>query len=382
MHRYLASHIERDLQRKMVFVGGPRQVGKTTLARSLLPGNKSDPEDTTSPHPAYFNWDLPAARRKILDVELPKNEKLLVLDEIHKYAKWRNLLKGIYDTYKDKYSFLITGSARLDYYRRGGDSLLGRYHYYRLHPLSAGELLANKYEFSIDQLLTRGGFPEPFFAADARDYHRWQRDRLSRVVREDLVDLERVNEISSLQLLVDALPMRVGAPLSVKNLAEDLLVAPKTVSRWIEILENLYVCYRIAPYGAPRIRAVKKEQKLYLWDWSMCTDEGARFENLVASQLLKECHFIEDTEGVEMELRYIRDADKREVDFVVLRNKQPIYGVECKLKDSSISPHLKYFSERTPVPKWYQVHLGDAHYEKDNIEVLPFLTFVKEMGLR
>ncbi|MGH9161935.1 MAG: ATP-binding protein, partial [Vicinamibacteraceae bacterium] len=208
-------------------------------------------------------------------------------------------------------------------------------------------------------------------AEDEAEHRLWQRDRLSRVVREDLRDLERVREISLVEQLVDLLPERVGAPLSIANLRQDLEVDHKTVERWLQILENLYVCFRVAPYGVPRIRAVKKERKAYLWDWSSVPGSGARFENLVASQLLKYCHFIEDTEGRVMELRYLRDVDKREVDFVVLQNRRPLFAVECKTGDRAIGPAVRYFAERTPIPRFYQVHRADRHFSSGKVTVIP-----------
>ena len=271
----------------------------------------------------------------------------------------------------------MTGSARLDYYRKGGDSLANRYRYFRLHPFSLAEV--GSYSIGdLEALLRFGGFPEPFLAQDDREHRIWQRDRLSRVVREDLRDLERVREISLVEHLVDLLPPRVGSPLSIKSLREDLAVDHKTVERWLTILENLYVCFRIAPLGGPRIRAVKKAQKLYLWDWSMAPEGGPRFENLVASQLLKYCHHIEDTEGYAMDLRYLRDTDRREVDFVVLKENQPLFAVECKSGERSVQPAIHYFAGRTQVPRFYQVHQGSQHYESGPVTVIPFRTFCRE----
>lgn len=382
MFRYIYSNVINDLKSKMVFIGGPRQVGKTTLSFSILGAGKEE-------NPAYLNWDDKEDREKILNGMFPPDQNLIVLDEIHKYRLWRGLIKGFYDKKKSRHSFLVTGSARLDYYRRGGDSLQGRYHYYRLHPLSLGELISHSKETgefndnnsTLSALLRFGGFPEPFFKAEETHWRRWQNERMSRVIQEDLVSLEKVNEVSSLELLADSLPSKVASILSVKSLSEDLSVAHNTVKRWLQILENLYVCFRISPFGAPTIRAVKKEQKLYMWDWSLCIDEGARFENLVASQLLKYCHLIEDTQGFKMELRYIRDTDKREVDFIVIKDQSPLFAVECKLHDTNISPNLRYFRERMEVPAWFQVHLGDSHYEKSGIEVIPFEKLVRKLEL-
>ena len=204
------------LPRKMVFIGGPRQVGKTTLALALV-GKGAD-----ETHPAYFNWDDPRAAARLRRLELPPGQPLLVLDEIHKYARWRNLVKGLYDTEKSRHRIIVTGSARLDYYRKGGDSLAGRYRYFRLHPFSLRELSASATKSDVDALLRFGGFPEPLFLQDEREHRIWQRDRISRVVRGDLRDLEQVREISLVEQLVDLLPARVGSPLSIKSLREEL----------------------------------------------------------------------------------------------------------------------------------------------------------------
>lgn len=374
--RYLREPVRRDLREKMVFIGGPRQVGKTTFALGFLPS----PSES---HPAYLNWDNPKMRSSIMKGELPPGEKLVVLDEIHKFARWRNLVKGLYDTHKSAVSFLITGSARLDYYRKGGDSLHGRYHFYRLHPFSLREIDSSPRRAGLGDLLAFGGFPEPLLKGSERFHRRWQRERLQRVIYEDIRDLEQVKEISLIELLVEELPHRVGSPLSIKSLSEDLQVAHETVDRWLGILERMYVCFRISPYGHRRIRAVKKEQKLYFWDWSQCANPGPRFENLVASQLLKYCHLREDTEGHRMELRFLRDTDKREVDFVVLRNGKPVFAVECKTGEAGISPAARYFRARTPVPLFFQVHSGREHHgsEKTGVRVLPFSKFCEALRL-
>ncbi|MCM2277726.1 MAG: ATP-binding protein [Oligoflexia bacterium] len=382
--RYLQKQIQLDLAKKMVFLGGPRQVGKTTVGLQLLHKTRGS-ELPGREHAAYLNWDVPASRDQILRGEFPGDQKLIVLDEIHKFSRWRNLLKGFFDQYQGKKSFLVSGSARLDYYNRGGDSLQGRYHYLRLHPLSLRELSGQGVPSSgvVKDLLEFGGFPEPFFGKDKVEWRRWQRERADRVVQEDLRDLERVQDVALIRLLVDALPERVGSPLSVNKLALALEVSHPTLKRYLEILENLYVAYRISPFGGPKIRAVKKEQKLYLWDWSTVEDEGARFENLMASQLLKYCHFREDTEGYRMELRYLRDTDGREVDFVVLQDRKPVFAVECKAGDRQLSSHIRYFRERTRIPRFYQVHLGQKDYGDPETggRVLPFERFCEELEL-
>ena len=372
--RYLVAPIRADLRSKMVFLGGPRQVGKTTLALAVLQADGPR-------HPGYLNWDDARVRPALLRGDLPGDQATLVLDEIHKHPHWRNLVKGFYDSYRDRVAFLVTGSARLDHYRKGGDSLQGRYHHYRLHPFSLREIAKSPTPSDLDALLRFGGFPEPLLAGNQRAWRRWQRERLSRVVREDLRDLENVREIALVELLVDALPNRVGSPLSINSLSEDLQVAHQTVQRWLDILENLYVCFRIPPYGAPRIRAVKKENKLYLWDWSQVPAHGPRFENLVACQLLKYCHHQEDTEGFAMELRFLRDTDRREVDFVVLRDGEPLFAVECKAGDKSPNPAIAYFRERTPIAHFYQAHLGERDRLIAGTRLLPFRTLCNELGL-
>lgn len=374
--RYLKPLISDVLKKKMVFLGGPRQVGKTTLSLRLI-GPKANHK-----HPAYFNWDNPLVPNRLRNMDLPPNESLIILDEIHKYARWRNLVKGIYDTVSPDTKLLVTGSARLDYYRKGGDSLANRYRYFRLHPFSILEMSKKANQSDLINLLKFGGFPEPLFGQNEADHRIWQRDRLSRVIREDLRDLERVKEISLIEHLVELLPSKVGSPLSIKSLKEDLQVDHKTVEHWLEILENLYVTFRILPFGSPKIRAVKKEKKIYFWDWSMAPEGGARLENMVASQLLKFCHLKEDQEGYKMELRFIRDTDKREIDFVVLQNSKPLFAVECKTGEKSASPHLSYFAVRTQIPKFYQVHLGTKHYKPStNITVLPYLKFCHELQM-
>ncbi len=373
--RYLTPFIRNDLREKMVFLSGPRQVGKTTLALQLLKGDES--------HPAYLNWDDIADQGSILKQEFPANKPLIVFDEIHKYLRWRNYLKGLYDKTKTRRHYLVTGSARLDLYRRGGDALTGRYHFFQLHPFSLREVDKECHAATADALMKFGGFPEPFLAQSERNLRRWHLERTHQVLRDDLRDLQKVEEVSLIVHLVDHLPNLVGSPLSINGLREDLQVAHATVSNWLGILEKLYVMFRIPPFGAPRIRAVKKEMKAYMWDWSVVTDEGPRFENMVASQLLKYCHFVENTEGYRMELLYIRDTDKREIDFVVTQEGKPLFAVECKLSDRDVAPAIAYFAQRLKIPVYYCVHMGTKDYEHATLplRVLPFDRFVAELGL-
>lgn len=376
MKRYLEDWVRADLKDKMVFVGGPRQVGKTTMALQIL-----RTEDTE--HPAYLNWDVHGVKSQLLRGELPSDESLLVFDEIHKFKNWRNLLKGIYDRYKNKKEILVTGSARLDYFRRGGDSLMGRYHYYRMHPLSLFELNSNPSKDDCEQLLNFGGFPEPFFRADLRNWKLWQNERVSRVIQEDLVSLERVNELSQLSLLAEILPTKVGNLLSLNNLRDDLSVSYQTASRWVEILDNLYYSYRIPPFGFAKLRTAKKEKKLYLWDWSSVPDPAARFENLIASNLLKFCHAKNDHDGEKYELFFLRSPLGKEIDFLVCDRRKPLFGVECKMGEREVSPSIKYFAERMNIPRFFQVHSGSKHVEVIDYrtEILPITKFAQWLGI-
>lgn len=322
-------------------------------------------------------------RYSIIKNQLPTYLNELIFDEIHKFKNWRSFIKGFYDTYKDKTKVIVTGSARLDHFKKGGDSLFGRYHYFRLHPFSLKELNTKPSLDDVTTLLNLGGFPEPVLKGSKKSYRRWSLERLNRVVYTDINDLENIKEISSIEILIHSLNERAASILSIENLRQDLQVSHNTVSRWLDILETLYVCYRISPFNASKIRAVKKEKKLYLWDWAQISDPEARFENMVASQLLKYCHFIEDTEGYKMDLQYIRDRDGREIDFVVIKDKKPLFAIECKVSPTTLTRLFRYFKERTLIPEFYQVHLSDKDIGAANIEgrSLPFWKFcqIKQM---
>ena len=360
-NRYLTTYIVDDLKDKMVFVGGPRQVGKTTLSRDFVAAHfKSN---------AYFNWDNRADRKAIIAASWPGDAELLIFDEIHKYRQWKGLIKGEYDKLKDTFKFLVTGSARLDLYRRGGDSLQGRYHYYRLHPFTLAETEGISYKSSIlkelpigqgfhqdtlNELDVFGGFPDPYIKQSKRQLRRWHNEKIERMFREDILDIQSIRDIGNMKLLSDILSSKVGSLLSLNAIREDLEVSHRAVTHWMDILESFYYHFRIYPYSTKKIRSLKKEPKLYLWDWSEVEDEAARFENLIASHLLKFVHFITDYEGYRAELYFLRDVDKREVDFLVTIDAKPWFAVEAKLSDTNLSPNLLYFKERLSVPYVYQ----------------------------
>ncbi len=348
--RYIETGVTDDLKRKMVFIGGPRQSGKTTLAKNLCAAAGFDVKKR------YLNWDATEDRENIITETFPADPGFLILDEVHKYSRWRQIVKGLFDKRGDELQILITGSARLDYYRRGGDSLQGRYHFYRLLPLTFAELGTRSIS-TIHDLLIYSGFPEPFLLQSERQTKRWSREYRSRIIRGDLTDLENVQDVGIIEKMVLKLPDLVGSPLSLNALREDLQVSHQSVSRWISMLENLFMFFRIYPFGAPKIRAVKKEAKHYHLDWTLVKDMGFRFENLIACHLLKWCFFLQDTEGRDIELRYFRDVDRREVDFVIVEDGNPIHFVECKISGKSISRSLRYLKVRFPSVMATQVSL-------------------------
>ncbi|MBF0106188.1 MAG: ATP-binding protein [Deltaproteobacteria bacterium] len=355
--RYLASQVVKDLKKKMVFVSGPRQVGKTTLSQSLI--KKTGGE--------YLNWDNAAHRKQILKNQWPL-EGLLVLDEIHKYRSWRNTLKGLYDVHKNAVKILVTGSARLDHYRRGGDSLQGRYHMLRLHPLSVAELKLKTTE-QINTLINLSGFPEPYFSRSATGALRWSEEYRQRLIYDDVRDLEKIVDLAKLELLMFKIPELVGSTLSINSLREDLDVSHKAITHWLMILEKLCYIYRIPPFQSKKLRALKKEQKAYLYDWSLPENKGSRFENLVAGHLLKWVHYRQDVYGERYGLNYFRDVDKREVDFIITYRDKPVKAVECKLSDNNISPTLNYFKTKYPETDALQVCLQPKNEYANNLGV-------------
>jgi uncharacterized protein len=352
--RYLLETIRQFAQDKFVLLTGPRQVGKTTLALAWLDEHGG----------LYLNWDVPEDREAILTRTFLDDTRMsaLVLDELHKYPRWKSWLKGLYDRTDVRVPVVVTGSARLDVYQRSGESMLGRYERLRLHPYSVGELThgravqpvtdwlsasgAADAEEIWERLERRSGFPEPYHRDDPLQHRRWQTQRRTLLVREDLRDISEIRHLSLVEHLALLLPDRVGSPLSVNALREELEVGHDTVSNWLDALDRLYYCFRIPPWSRRLSRALKKQRKLYLWDWSAIVDPGARFENMVASHLLKAVHCWSDLGYGEFELWYLRDKEKREVDFLLTESRRPVVLIECKLSDGQPSPALHHFSEQ------------------------------------
>lgn len=367
--RYLTQYLLKDLNDKMVFVGGPRQVGKTTIAREFVAKKYAG-------H-GYYNWDNQKDRRRIMKSDWPGDAELIILDEVHKYKKWKTFIKGEYDVLKNRYKFMITGSARLDIFRKGGDSMPGRYHYYRLHPFSLSELTNRSPEIKVfDEipintpekealkvLDTFGGFPEPVTKQNMRTLRKWHNEKNSRLFREDIRDIENIRDLSNMQLLGDMLPEKAGGILSINSLREDLEVSHRAVSNWLNILESYYYHFRIYPFKGKNYRSLKKDAKLYLWDWSEISDDAARFENCIASHLLKLVHFLYDYEGYNAKLYYLRNVDKKEVDFLVTIDEKPWFCVEAKTNDATISSNIFYFKKKLNIPFSYQV------IKKENVDM-------------
>lgn len=361
--RYLKSSIEEIAfsSRKMAFVSGPRQSGKTTLGRLLLRDRAAG---------RYANWDDIETRRlwakdpKLLAPASSTPLPLLVLDEIHKARLWKRSVKGLWDVLGANLDVLVTGSARLNVYRKGSDSLMGRYFHFRLHPFSLREILQivpsppdeamaglhtrsrspAVHERKVFQSLLRfGGFPEPLLAASDQRARLWRRNRVDQVIREDLRDLSRLPELSSIEMLAALLPERVGSLLSVASLQRDLEAAHNTVSRWLGWLRELYYVFEVKPWQKRITRSLRKEGKAYMFDWGEVPDPGARFENLIACHLLKAVDCWTDTGEGDFSLHYVRDKEKRELDFVIVRDRKPWLVVESKLSDTLPSPAWKTF---------------------------------------
>jgi uncharacterized protein len=340
-NRTLAAALRRDLGRKLVILTGARQAGKTTLARLLMAGFE----------PAqYLSWDVPADRLLIGQYAWSPKARLLVFDEIHKMRDWKAFLKGAWDGRAKGQAMLVTGSARMDTFRQGGESLAGRYHAWRLHPFSVRELMDTQGVSAgqaLARLLERGGFPEPCLTELATDADRWRAQYATDLVREDVLDFSRVYEVRALQLLFTMLRARVGAPLNVSSLAQALQISPTTATRYIEILEALFIVFRVTPWHRDVARSLLKEAKIYFLDTGLVKgDEGIKLENAVAAMLLKHCHYRQDAEGKAIALHTIRDKERNEIDFVLAEGDTVTDLVEVKLSDATPSAYLHRMAER------------------------------------
>ena len=335
MERYLHAALVADIDRKIILLSGPRQSGKTTLSRMLHPDHQ------------YINHDLAEHRLLLREKSWDREKALIILDELHKMDNWKVWLKGVYDVEGLPPALVVTGSAKLAAFRRTGDSLAGRYFHFRLHPIDLKEALRHT-DFPADEVFDRlmhvGGFPEPFLRGSRPWYNRWKRTHVDAILKDDLLTLSAVRDIQSIETLIEMLRSRVGSPVSANSLARDLQKTPSTVQHWLDLLEDLYVIFRISPYHRNVARALLKAPKFYFYDNAMVQgDSGARLENLVACALLKELHRAQDVEGESLDLHYIRDKDGREIDFLITRDRLPWRMIEVKWGDAAPSANFKRF---------------------------------------
>ena len=373
MNRYLYDPIHKDLLKKMVIVTGPRQVGKTWLAKDLMKEFRN---------PQYLNYDHLDDARIIRSQTWSLDADLLVLDEVHKMKEWKGFIKGSYDTRPAGQSILITGSARLDTFRQAGESLAGRYFSYRLHPLSVRELKDSLPPREALKLLNRlGGFPEPFLSGSETEAARWRKQYYTDLIREDILEFSRIHEIKAIRLLVEMLRERVGSPLSYTSLAGDLQIAPNTVRKYVDILESLCIIFLVRPFHSNIARAVLKEPKVYFFDSSYVKgDEGVWLENTCAVSLLKHVQYLQDTMGEDLSLCYLRTRDGREVDFALCREDRNTALIEVKLTGNRPSPGLLYFQKRMPgVPAFQLVQNLRQEESVDGVSIISAERWLSEL---
>lgn len=367
---HLASH------RQMALVSGPRQVGKTTTCRLRAT--------------AYVNWDsfddrelILAGPAKLVDAfkldRVSETVPVILFDELHKFPRWKQFLKGFFDTHAGRVRIAVTGSSRMDLYRRGGDSLMGRYFLYRMHPFSVAEIATRNLPdptrivrlpqpvgaAEIDALWLHGGYPEPFLKRDARFSRRWQSLRLQQLVREDVRDFTQVQHLDQLEIMVRMLVDRSARQLVYGNLARQVRVSVDTARRWVAALCDLHLGFLVRPWFSNVSRSLRKEPKWYLRDWAAIRDTGQRAETFVACHLLKAVEGWNDMGLGDFQLGYLRDKEKREVDFLVVRDGRPWFLVEAKHGDESMSPSLKRFQERLGAPFAFQVTLDASYVDRD-----------------
>ena len=373
-NRYLMSVIESDLHSKIVLVTGPRQAGKTTLARAVESGAE------------YLNYDTLSHRQKIINQSWDSTAPMVIFDELHKMQNWKLYLKGIFDDRGIPPKYLVTGSAKLDAFRKVGDSLAGRFFRHRLHPFDIQELRGHtdqSPDLILTQLMRLGNFPEPYLSGKESFYRRWQSTHSDVIIRQDLLDLTTISDIPKLELLIELLAQRVGGCVSNSNLARDLEKDPNTIKRWLNLLENLYIIFKVPPYSRNIARTVRKEPKYYFYDLRRVPNHAARLENLVACALLKRLHYIEDTEGYKTGLYFLRTRDGKELDFLTHINDRPTRMIEVKQSDHGVSNSFQHFRKFLPHSAQTQlVQSLDRRFDtREGISVDPAAAWLARIGV-
>lgn len=373
MKRHITPFIIEDLSEKIILISGPRQVGKTTISKRLRP-------DYT-----YLNYDRIRDREIMRKEEWDRKKPLLILDEIHKMTDWKQWLKGIYDTEGLNPNIVVTGSAKLDTYKRMGDSLAGRFFSYHLYPLDVKECcqFSHPPQDAFEQIWNFSGFPEPFLKQKTSFYKKWQHSHLDSILRQDLMDTTNIQDIKSVELLVERLRHCVGSPVSFLSLARDLNRDPKTIKRWINELENTYVLFSVFPYSKNIARSLQKQGKYYFYDIGRVDSEAAKLENLVALSLKKELARRTDCEGDTNRLTYVRTTDKKEIDFAIEQNGQITQLIEVKWKDGNFSSALKKFRPFFPTQRFTQLvlHLDREKTSNDNAEIRSLVPWLSQIPL-
>lgn len=372
MERYQKKIILSDLKKKMVLLAGPRQAGKTTLAKMIAKEFGSS---------TYLTYDRSEDRKIILKESWIPSVELIILDEIHKMPNWKNYLKGIYDTKLPHQKILVTGSARLEIFNQVGDSLAGRYFMHRLMPLSPRECDLVHADYTLDRFLERGSFPEPFLAEDLIDAECWRLQYIDSLL-VDVFDFENIHNLKAIRLIFELLRERVGSPISYLSLSEDVSVSPNTVKKYIQILEALYIIFRIVPFSNNIARSLLKEPKIYFFDTGLVRgDNGVRFENFVAVSLIKHVFANVDYMAKNYSLHYLHTKERREVDFALVADKKIEKIIEVKYANSSINPALLYFHKKYNLPACQVVkELKNEKMEK-GIEIMEGVNFLKNLYL-